>query len=197
MDITVLKKGEKINIAEKVPALKNLLVGMGWDVNTSGGADFDLDVTAVLCNSSNKAIDSKHLVYYDNLEFKKSDGTVVVKHSADDLTGGSSEKGDDEFINFHLNQMPDEVQSIYIFGNIYEAKDRKQDYSMVNSSYLRLVDGDTEVEFARHDLQKEYAGKTAVMLAKLYRMGADWKVEVLAEGTDGSIQDVLKAYSLE
>lgn len=197
MNIEILSKGQKLNIAEKAPSLKNLLVGMGWDVNKSGGADFDLDVTVALCDANSKLKDANHLVYYSNLDFKKSDGTVVVKHSADDLTGGTSEKGDDEFVNLHLDQMPDDVQNIYIFGNIYEAKDRKQDYGMVNSSYLRLVDGDTEVEFARHDLQKEYAGKTAIMLAKLYRMGADWKIEVLAEGTDGTIRDVLKTYNLE
>ncbi len=45
-------------------------------------------------------------------------------------------------------------------------------------------------------LQKELL-LNRILLARLYKMGADWKIEVLAEGCDGTIDDVLKKYGLE
>lgn len=37
MDIQILEKGQVVNISEKVPSLKTLYLGLGWDVNNEGG----------------------------------------------------------------------------------------------------------------------------------------------------------------
>lgn len=195
-DITILEKGSPINIEDKSPNLKNLYVGMGWDVNTSGGADFDLDVTAVFTDTNKKVTDKKWINYYGNLEIQDG-GKTVVKHSSDDLTGGSSEAGDDEFINIHLNLLPELIQHIFVFVNIYEAKQRNQHFGLVNNSFVRLMDGDTEKEFANYKLKDEFANNSGVMVAEIYRLGSDWKAKVLAEPVDGTIDEILKKYNLE
>lgn len=195
-EITVLEKGSPINIEEKSPGLKNLYIGMGWDVNTSGGGDFDLDVSAAFCDTNKKLTDKKWLNYYSNLKIEEG-GQTLVQHSSDDLTGGSSAEGDDEFINIHLDKLPELIQHIFIFVNIYEAKGRNQHFGMVNNSFVRLMDGDTEKEFAKYDLKAEYADKSAVMVAEIYRMGGEWKAKIIGEGVDGTIGEVLKAYGLE
>jgi len=195
-EITVLEKGTPINISDKVPSLKNLYIGMGWDENKEAGGDFDLDVTAALCGANGKLHDGTHLCYYSNLEVKLN-GETVAKHSADDLTGGSSSAGDDEFINLKLDKMPSDVEHIFVFVNIYEAKLRNQHFGMVNNSFIRLVDGDTDKEFAKYQLKDEYANNSGVMVAEIYRMGGEWKAKIIGEAIDGSISDILKSRNLE
>ena len=38
-----LSKGQKVDLTKGKPGLKNLMVGLGWDVNAFDGADFDLE----------------------------------------------------------------------------------------------------------------------------------------------------------
>ena len=44
-----LSKGQKVDLTKGNPGLKNIMVGLGWDVNAfDTGADFDLDAAAVM-----------------------------------------------------------------------------------------------------------------------------------------------------
>lgn len=185
-DITIVPKGQSISIKEKAPELKKLHVGLGWDVNEGDGA-FDLDATAVLLNASGKA---EKVVYYGELDYKV-DGQNVVHHTGDNLTGEG--EGDDEVIEMMLEKVPSTIERIAVIVNIYEAKSRSQDFSKVKSSFVRLVDADTKKEFARHDLQSEYAGKTGVLVGEFYRDGGEWKFKATAEGVDGSIEEIMSA----
>ena len=43
-----LSKGQKVDLTKGNPGLKNIMVGLGWDVNAfDTGADFDLDAAVV------------------------------------------------------------------------------------------------------------------------------------------------------
>ena len=44
-----LSKGQKVDLTKGNPSLKNMMVGLGWDVNAfDSGADFDLDAAAFM-----------------------------------------------------------------------------------------------------------------------------------------------------
>jgi len=50
-----LAKGQKVDLTKGNPGLKNLLIGLGWDVNSyDGGHDFDLDASAFLLGVDGK-----------------------------------------------------------------------------------------------------------------------------------------------
>lgn len=193
-DIHIMQKGAPISIAEKSPGLKKLFVGMGWDVNTQGGADYDLDLTVVLAGADKKLKEQKNLLYYGNLEYKVGND-VVVQHSADNLTGAGD--GDDEWFWAKLDQLPQDIQHIFIIVNIYEAGTRNQHFGNVESSFVRLADGDTDKEFAKHELKNEFANNSGVLVAEIYRMGGEWKANVIAKGVNGSIEEILKAEGIE
>ena len=64
-----LMKGQKVSLTKGNPSLKNVVVGLGWDVNAfDSGADFDLDASAFLLSASGKCADSKDFVFYGNLQ---------------------------------------------------------------------------------------------------------------------------------
>lgn len=52
-----LVKGQKVDLTKGNAGLKNLLVGLGWDVSSREGERFDLDASAFLLNDDNKAVD--------------------------------------------------------------------------------------------------------------------------------------------
>ena len=187
MEITILQKGGSINIKEKAPSLKKALVGAGWDVNEQeGGQSFDLDLTAVLVGTDGKA---KDVVYYGNLDAKG------VHHTGDNITGEGD--GDDEQVEVKLEEVDAAVTKVLFLVNIYEAKSKGQNFGMVKSSFVRVADADANQELARHDLQKEYDGKTGVVVAELNRAGDTWEFKAVAEGVDGSIDEILTSKGLK
>ena len=54
-----LKKGEKVSLNKGNPGLKNLYVGIGWDINKfDTGGSFDLDSAAFLIADNGKVTSS-------------------------------------------------------------------------------------------------------------------------------------------
>ena len=62
-----LSKGGRVNLSKEAPALQNIGVGLGWDTNVSdSGAEFDLDASVFMINSSGKVPEDKYFVFYNN-----------------------------------------------------------------------------------------------------------------------------------
>ena len=49
-----LQKGGNVSLSKEAPGLTKMLIGLGWDVRATDGADFDLDGSAFLLNASGK-----------------------------------------------------------------------------------------------------------------------------------------------
>ena len=60
-----LSKGQKVDLTKGNPGLKNVMVGLGWDVNAfDSGADFDLDAAAFMVDSNGKYPTEKEIVFF-------------------------------------------------------------------------------------------------------------------------------------
>ncbi|MGW1289498.1 TerD family protein, partial [Streptomyces sp. NPDC002586] len=98
-----LAKGGNVSLSKEAPGLTAVEIGLGWDVRTTTGADYDLDASALLLNASGKVISDQHFVFYNNL--RSPDGSV--EHTGDNLTGEG--EGDDEVIKVNLAVVPADV----------------------------------------------------------------------------------------
>ena len=59
-----LKKGQKVSLTKGNPGLKNVVVGIGWDINAfDTGGDFDLDAAAFCLTDSGRVSDSNDFVF--------------------------------------------------------------------------------------------------------------------------------------
>ena len=68
-----LKKGQKVSLTKGNPGLKNVVVGIGWDINAfDTGGDFDLDAAAFCLTDSGRVSDSNDFVFYGNLTSVRS-----------------------------------------------------------------------------------------------------------------------------
>ena len=124
-----LSKGGNINLAKEANGVTEFSIGLGWDVAAQAGVEFDLDVAAIPLNAQDKADDpDAGLVFYNNPNWKDA-----IKHSGDNRTGAGA--GDDETIVVDTTKVPASVEKIIVVVNIHDAKNRQQNFGMVNNAY--------------------------------------------------------------
>jgi tellurium resistance protein TerD len=171
-----LGKGGNVSLSKEAPGLTAVLVGLGWDVRTTSGADFDLDASALLLNETGKVVSDQHFVFYNNLT--SPDGSV--EHTGDNLTGEG--EGDDESIKVDLAAVPADVARIVFPVSIHDATSRGQSFGQVRNAFIRVVNQAGGAELARYDLSEDASTETAMVFGELYRNGAEWKFRAVGQG---------------
>lgn len=187
-----LQKGQKVSLTKGNPGLKNVIVGLGWDVNQfDTGADFDLDAAAFLLSGSGKAASSDDFVFYGNL--KHASGSV--QHMGDNLTGVGD--GDDEQIRIDLSLVPASITKIAFTVTIYEAEARRQNFGQVNNAFIRIYKEDTGEELLRYDLGEDFSIETAAVFGELYKHGEEWKFNAIGSGFQGGLAALCANFGVE
>ena len=187
-----LSKGQKVDLTKKNPGLKNIMVGLGWDVNAfDSGADFDLDAAAFILGSNGKCPTEKEFIFYGNLEHASG----AVKHMGDNLTGEG--EGDDEQIEVKLPDIPSNVERIAFTVTIYDSDVRRQNFGQVSNSFIRIVDMSTDTELIRYDLGEDFSIETAVVVGELYRHNGEWKFNAIGSGFQGGLAALCGHYGIE
>ncbi len=187
-----LAKGQKVDLTKGNPGLKNIMVGLGWDVNSfDSGSDFDLDAAAFMCAASGKCPTEKEFVFYGNLEHASGS----VKHMGDNLTGEG--EGDDEQIQIDLGKIPANIEKIAFTVTIYDAETRHQNFGQVSNSFIRIVDSATNTELIRYDLGEDFSIETAVVVGELYKNNGEWKFNAIGSGFQGGLAALCGHYGIE
>ena len=186
-----LKKGQKVDLTKTNPGLKEVVVGLGWDVKRyDGGSDFDLDASAFMLGESGKVPSDGEFIFYGNK--KHSSGSV--EHMGDNLTGAG--EGDDEQIKINLSEIPANISKIDFTVTIYEAEQRKQNFGQVENAFIRVVDAATDKELIRYDLTEDFSIETAVVVGELYRHGGEWKFNAIGSGFEGGLAALGRNYGV-
>src|ERR687886_1390615 len=120
-----LSKGGNVSLTKAAPNLTAVTVGLGWDIRTTTGTDFDLDASALGVKSDGRVASDQHFVFYGNLV--SPDGTI--EHTGDNRTGEG--EGDDEQIKVNLASVPGEVDRIVVTVSIYDAEARGPSFGQV------------------------------------------------------------------
>lgn len=196
-----LKKGQRVDLTKSEPGLTNVMIGLGWDpVKKSGGGLFgglfggstpniDCDASVIMLNESGKVTDKRNVVYFNNLQSKCG----AVRHSGDNLTGDGD--GDDEQVLVDLKNVSTGVDKLVFVVNIYGCEKRKQDFSMIENAFIRVLDMKGK-EILRYNLTDNYGGYTSLIVGELYRHGGEWKFAAVGEGTkDTSLSGLIRRYN--
>lgn len=189
--VVSLSKGQKVDLTKTNPGLTKIMVGLGWDTNRyDGSEDFDLDAAAFLLNTNGAVSSDADFIYYNNL--KNANGSVAS--SGDNKTGDGD--GDDETLYVQLNNVPAEVDSIALTVTIHEANTRNQNFGMIENAYIRIVNEDNSEELIRFDLGEDFSVETAIVVAKLYRHGGEWKFNAIGAGFEGGLAALCQNFGL-
>jgi tellurium resistance protein TerD len=185
-----LSKGGNVSLSKEAPGLRAVLVGLGWDVRTTSGADFDLDASALMLGSSGKILSDSHFIFFNNL--KSPDGSV--EHTGDNLTGEG--EGDDEVIKVNLAEVPGDVDKIVVAVSIYDAEPRGQSFGQVRNAFIRVVNQADDREITRYDLSEDASTETAMLFGELYRNGAEWKFRAVGQGYSTGLRGIAQDFGV-
>jgi stress response protein SCP2 len=170
-----LSKGQRVSLKKDGGvALTQVRMGLGWDPIKQRGMfgnrtpDIDLDASAVLF-ADGQLVD---VCYYGQLASK--DGSI--RHTGDNLTGEG--EGDDEVINVDLSRIPAYVTTVMFIVTSYKG----HTFDQLSNAFCRLVDATTNSELARYTLQGTNMRFTAMVMAKFFRVGAEWKLQAIGDG---------------
>lgn len=185
-----LKKGGNVSLAKVAPALKKLVIGLGWSARTTDGAPFDLDASLFVLNENGVVDDSNDFIFYNNL--KSVDGSIV--HNGDNRTGEGD--GDDESVSVSLDAVPAGKKTLSLVVTIHDAEARKQSFGDVNDAYIRLVNEETGEEVARFDLTEDAGTETAMIFGQVYRHNGEWKFRAVGQGFAGGLAAACQNYGI-
>jgi tellurium resistance protein TerD len=185
-----LTKGGNVSLTKEAPGLTAVTVGLGWDVRSTTGSDFDLDASAILVDTAGKVTSDKGFVFFNNL--KSPDGSV--EHLGDNLTGAGD--GDDEQVNVNLAGVPAEVDKIVFPVSIYDAESRSQSFGQVRNAFIRIVNQAGGAELARYDLSEDASTETAMVFGELYRSGAEWKFRAVGQGYATGLKGIAQDFGV-
>ena len=187
-----LQKGQRVDLTKDRPSLKNVLIGLGWDINHyDGETDFDLDASAFMTKANGKVGNENDFIFYGNLNHVSGS----VQHMGDNRTGEGD--GDDEVIKVQLDKIPSDYDTISFTVTIYEAEKRLQNFGMVENAYVRLIDEDTGEELVRFDLTEDFSTETALLVAEIYKRDGQWKFAAIGSGYDGGLKALCKEYGID
>lgn len=191
-----LQKGQKVELRKNNGGtLRRVMVGLGWDeVQQKRGffapkpQDIDCDASAILCVNGRLSY-VEDLVFYNNLRHRSG----AVRHMGDNLTGAGD--GDDEQIMVDLTALPNEYDKIVFVVTIYQARERRQHFGLIQNCFIRICDAETGQELCKYNLSENYNNMTAMIFGELYRYNGSWKFNAIGQPTtDNSISDMAKRF---
>ena len=185
-----LAKGGNVSLSKEAPNLTAVSVGLGWDVRSTTGVDYDLDASALAINANRKVLNDSFFVFYNNL--RSPDG--AIEHTGDNLTGEG--EGDDEVIKVDLAGVPPNVDSIVFPVSIYDADARSQSFGQVRNAFIRVVNQAGGAEIARYDLSEDASTETAMVFGELYRHGSEWKFRAVGQGYASGLAGIARDFGV-
>ena len=208
MAVTLLKKGQRVDLTKGQAGLSKIMVGLGWDPvqasapkksggllksmfggGTQAAPNIDCDASVLMLDANEKLRNNGNAIYFGNL--KSRDG--AVQHLGDNLTGAG--EGDDEQIIINLSQVSPDVQKLVFIVNIYDCERRKQDFGLIQNAFIRVVNLANNQELLRFNLTEQFAGLTTLFVGEIYRHQNEWKFAALGQGTqDSSLRQIIARY---
>ena len=180
-----LSKGQNVSLSKTDPALKHILIGLGWDARSSDGQPFDLDASLFMTGDNKKVPSDAYFIFYNQL--KSPEG--AVEHTGDG-------DGDDESILVQLDKIPANISSLFITVTIHDAEARHQNFGQVSNAFVRLVNHESGQEVLRFDLSEDYSTETAMVFGEVYRRDGEWKFRAIGQGYAGGLLSLCHQYGV-
>lgn len=186
-----IDKGERVNLLEKDPVLREVKIGVGWDQRAFEEDPVDLDISVFMLNSEDKTREDEDFVFYNNpIAY---DGGVM--HKGDSRTGAG--EGDDENITIHLHSIPYDIHTVMLVLSVYDETGEGFRFDLVKNIFVRIVNDENGHEIARYEVaEKDCNGNNALKLAALVREGPEWFFDAVGEGSLGGLGKLASHYGI-
>ncbi|MCI5059663.1 MAG: TerD family protein [Alphaproteobacteria bacterium] len=188
--INKVKSGDEINLTQKDPTMREIMVGIGWDLKAFESNPLDLDVSVFLLGKDERTRVDSDFIFYNNPT--GCDG--AVKHMGDSRTGAGD--GDDEMVMIDLTALPFDVLKVVFVLSIYDMEYEDHNFSMVKNVYFRIVNQNTSHELFRYELDEELTGDEGLLICELERIGAEWHFKAIGDTIPGGLGKIAEDYGI-
>lgn len=178
----LLVKGQKWAIT----GANKLKIGIGWDCENS---ECEIDVSAFMLTSDEKVPDESWFVFYG--QDVSPDKSVSYKSNSD-----NSYSPDDAEMSISLDSVSQNISKIKLCVTIYEALQRKLDFSTVKNIYVRIMDSNGN-ELAKYQADNLSDGITSLVLGEIYRYNNSWKFCAIGSGFKKDLAGFCNIYGVE
>ncbi len=186
-----IQRGDYLDLLRKVPSLKNLRIGAGWEQRALEEERVDIDLSAFILNRDELTRMDEDFVFYGNPT--GCDGGI--KHTGDSRNGAG--EGDDEVISIDLSAIPFDAQKIIFVLTIYDEESKGLNFSMVRDIFMRLVNEEDQNEICRFAfVDDELVGGNGAYMATLIREGPKWYLEPQGTFINGGLAEMAKKYGI-
>jgi len=185
-----IKRAQEVNLTQKDPTIRNITIGVGWDLRAFDQDPLDLDASLFLLDKNDKTRVDEDFIFYNNL--KNDDASVI--HKGDNRTGAGD--GDDEVITIDLTALSYDVIKIAVVLSIYDEEYKNHNFSMVKNVFCRIVNQNTNHEIFRYELDEELNEYEGLVIGYLERIGPEWIFTAIGETVDGGLGKIADQYGI-
>ncbi|KAM9982050.1 hypothetical protein ACTFIY_004372 [Dictyostelium cf. discoideum] len=188
-----LVKDQQISLSKEDPYLRKLTVGLGWDVNTTPSAPFDLDAVVFMLGANGMVRQPADFIFYNNKQSR--DGSIF--HHGDNLTGAGD--GDDEVVSVNLQAVSPDVTRLVFAVTIHQPELRRQNFGMVPRAFIRIANQETTRNICRYDLTNEGGTNTAMIVGEVYRDPQNpqhWSFIAVGKSFPGGLQFLCQIFGV-
>lgn len=188
-----IKKGAELDLMNKDPTVRELLIAAGWDMRSLEGEPLDVDVSCFVLGRDGLTRNDEDFIFYNN---QRGCGGAV-RHTGDSRTGAGD--GDDETLIVDLNGVPFDVMQIVFVISIYEGDMRNQDFSGVRNVFLRVANNITGDELVRYEMDADLEATpegTAITVGALCREGPHWLFRSVGDVSIGGLGPIASKYGI-
>ncbi|PJB72426.1 MAG: stress protein family protein [Alphaproteobacteria bacterium CG_4_9_14_3_um_filter_47_13] len=190
-EMDLVHKGEYADLTEKVPGLKKIMIGAGWDQRSLEGDPVDVDLSIFLLDRNEMTRIDEDFVFFNN-EIA-CDG--AIQHRGDSRSGAGD--GDDESILLDLNGISFDVLKIVLVLSIYDPEITGQHFGMIKNIYIRFINKEDNKEIVRYKMNPDdYKGGNGMIIGMLIREGVRWIFEATAELSNGGLAKLATEYGI-
>lgn len=182
----ILKKGQKVNLAQNGEVLNSIQVCLGWDIKNVA---CDLDASAFMLGADGRVLGDDWFVFYG----QPTSPDNSISHSGD--SQGES-VGDDEVISINLQTINPNCKKVVFVVTINEALEQGLNFSMVENAYVRVINTVTGQELIKFTLSDYYANVTSMVVGEVYNHNGQWKFNAVGDGVAKDLAGLCGMYGV-
>ena len=186
-----LSKGGNVSLTKEAPGLTAVIVGLGWDVRTTTGADFDLDASALLTNDRGQGHQRRA-----TSSSSTTSRAPTARSSTPVTTSPVRARATTRRSRSTSPASPPTSTKIVFPVSIYDAENRQQTFGQVRNAFIRVVNQAGDAELARYDLTEDASTETAMVFGELYRNGAEWKFRAIGQGYASGLRGIAQDFGV-
>lgn len=176
-----IQKGQKVAISQApVSALKACF---GWNTTNS---QCDVDVSAFLLGDNGKVLGDDWFVFYG--QDTSPDRAVVFKNEG---------QQDRQSVSVQLSSLNPAVKKIVFVLTINEALNKQLNFGMMKDAYVRILDGQTGVEYCSFVMEEYYSNVISMMIGEVYLHNGQWKFNAVGNGVAKDLEGLCQLYGVQ